>query len=402
MPLADRRPVRRRLSALVALTAALGLAGCNTGGGGPVPSFFGGDKSVTTTPPPETPPVIGQGSVKVAMVLPTSAGGQSSQLAQQLKNAADLALQDFPGSNIQIVVKDDGGTTEGGQAAASQAVGEGASLIIGPLNAVAARGVAGPARQAGVPVVTFTTDTSVASRGVYLIGFLPSTDVERIVSFAASQNRRSFAALVPDDAYGSVTEAAFRQAAAQSNVRVMTIERYKDQAEMQTKALAIARLGGQIDAVFVPDVAQNAAMAIQAMTSAGLDPKKVRFLGTGRWNDPAALASPALVGSWYPAADPSKVDGFKGRYRQVYGAEPSPLAILGYEAVFLAAGLVRNAGPSPFREEILLSRNGFLGATGVFRFRPDGVSERGLAVFEIGPGGPKVVGPAEKSFGNAT
>lgn len=402
MPLADRRPVRKRLSALVALTAAIGLAGCNTGGGGPVPSFFGGDKSVTTTPPADAPPVIGQGSVKIAMVLPTSAGGQSSQLAQQLKNAADLALQDFPGSNIQIVVKDDGGTTEGGQAAASQAVGEGASLIIGPLNAVAARGVAGPARQAGVPVVTFTTDTSVASRGVYLIGFLPSTDVERIVSFAASQNRRSFAALVPDDAYGSVTEAAFRQAAAQSNVRVMTIERYKDQAEMQTKALAIARLGGQIDAVFVPDVAQNAAMAIQAMTSAGLDPKKVRFLGTGRWNDPAALASPALAGSWYPAADPSKVDGFKGRYRQVYGAEPSPLAILGYEAVFLAAGLVRNAGPSPFREEILLSRNGFLGATGVFRFRPDGVSERGLAVFEIAPGGPRVVGPAEKSFGSAT
>jgi ABC-type branched-subunit amino acid transport system substrate-binding protein len=399
VPFAARRPTgSSRLAQAVVIASVLALGACNTGGGGPTAGLFGGEKQTTAAPPPNNPPVIGGGGVKIAMILPTTAGGQSGQLAQQLKNAADLAVQEFPGANIQIVVKDDGGTTEGGQAAASQAVGEGAQLIIGPLNAVAARGVAGPARQAGVPVVTFTTDTSVASRGVYLIGFLPSTDVERIVAFAATQNRRSFAALVPDDAYGSVTEAAFRQAAAQANVRILGIERYRDATEMTAKAQVIAKLGGQIDAVFVPDVAQNAAMAVQAMTGAGLDPRKVKFLGTGRWNDPAALASPALVGAWYPAVDPAKVDGFKGRYRQTYGGDPSPLAVLGYEAVFLAAGLVRNAGPNPFREDVLLSRNGFLGATGVFRFRPDGISERGLAVFEITQGGSKMVGPAEKAF----
>ena len=385
-----------RRALLGSLGATLFLAGCNstsTGdsfGGGLIPS--GG----TQTP---TGDLIGTGNVKVALILPKSAGGQSATIATQLRNAAELALKDFPGADVQILVKDDLGTTEGGQAAASQAIAEGAQLVIGPLNAVAARGAAGPARQAGVPVVTFTTDTSVASRGVYLIGFLPATDVERIVSYAAAQNRRSMAAIVPDDAYGLVVEAAFREQTARAGVRAMAVERYKgDPVDMQTKAAAIAKLGAQIDSVFVPDAAGNAAQVVQAMYSAGLDKTRVKILGSGRWNDPAAFASPALAGGWFPGADSGGIEGFRNRYRQSYGSDSGPLAVLGYEAVFLAAGLVRNAGARPFRDDVLLSRNGFLGVTGLFRFRPDGTSERGLAVFEIGAGSARTISPAPKQF----
>ena len=384
-----------RRSLIVSLGATLTLAGC---GGGTTGSSFSGYGEPPPAPVP-TGETIGTGSVKVALVLPKSAGGQSAAIAVQLRNAAELALKDFPGADVQLLVKDDGGTTEGGQAAAQAAIAEGAQLIIGPLNAVSARGVAGPARQAGVPVVTFTTDTSVAARGVYLIGFLPQTDVERIVSYAAAQNRKSMAAIVPDDAYGLVVEAAFREQAARNGARAMAVERYKgDPADLQAKAGAIARLGAQIDAVFVPDASANAIQVVQAMTSAGLDRTRVKILGSGRWYDPAAFASPVLAGGWFPGADATGTDSFRGRYRATYGADPGPLAILGYEAVFLAAGLVRNAGPRPFRDDVLLSRNGFLGVTGLFRFRPDGTSERGLSVFEVAAGGPKTISPAPKQF----
>lgn len=386
-----------RRSLLAALGATLVLAGCNSTSTGD--GFAGGlvDPGPTQAP---TGDLIGAGNVKVALILPKTAGGQSATIATQLRNAAELALKDFPGADVQILVKDDQGTTEGGQAAASQAISEGAQLIIGPLNAVSARGVAGPARQAGVPVVTFTTDTSVASRGIYLIGFLPSTDVERIVGYAAAQNRKSMAAIVPDDAYGLVVEAAFREQTARSGVRAMAVERYKgDPVDIQTKAAAIAKLGAQIDSVFVPDAAANAAAVVQAMSSAGLDKTRVKILGSGRWNDPAAFAAPALAGGWFPGADTGGTEGFRSRYRQSFGnSDPGPLAILGYEAVFLAAGLVRNAGARPFRDDVLLSRNGFLGVTGLFRFRTDGTSERGLAVFEIGNGTVRTISPAPKQF----
>lgn len=400
----SRSPIARRRFLVAALggVSTLTLAGCGsdfsggTGGGG-----FG-----QTTPVGDQPAsgdVIGAGSVRIGLVLPKSAGGQSAQIATQLRNAAELALKDFPGADVQILVKDDAGTTEGGQRAASEAISQGAQLIIGPLNAVAARGVAEPARAAGVPVVTFTTDTSVASRGVLLIGFLPAADVERIVSYAAAQNRKSMAAIVPDDAYGLIAEAAFREQAAKSGVRVMGVERYKgDPLDMQNKAATIAKLGASIDSVFVPDAGGNAATVVQAMVSAGLDRSRVKFLGSGRWNDPASLASPALAGGWFPAVDPTGADGFRSRYQASYGGVPGPLAILGYEAVFLAAGLVRNAGARPFRDDVLLSRNGFLGVTGLFRFKADGTSERGLAVMEVGGGTAKAISPAPKQFAPGT
>jgi ABC-type branched-subunit amino acid transport system substrate-binding protein len=398
--LSRRQPARlsRRLVLVSALGGLTGLTGCF--------DRFDGPQSQTAVPPglPGASPAgaggpLGMGSVKVALVLPLSAGGQSSQIALQLKNAAELALQSYQGADLQLVVKDDQGTTEGGEAAASQAIAEGAQLIIGPLNAVSARGAAGPARRAGVPMITFTTDVSIATRGVYLIGFLPNADVERVIAYAASQGRRSVAGLIPDDAYGSLAEAAFRQSAATNNLRVQAIERYKsDLSDIQTPARNIAALGGQIDCVFLPDGGANAGRVAQALSVAGLDRGKVKLLGTGRWNDRAAYADPGLAGGWFPAPNPARVEEFNGKYRAAYGGDPVSLAILGFEAVYLAAALAARGGDKPFRDEVLLSRSGFLGNTGLFRFRADGISERSLSVMEIANGGAREVGPAAGQF----
>ena len=50
-----------------------------------------------------------------------------------MKNAAEMALAEFHAPNIQLLVKDDGGTAQGAQQAAQQAVEEGAEIILGPL-----------------------------------------------------------------------------------------------------------------------------------------------------------------------------------------------------------------------------------------------------------------------------
>ena len=396
----------RRSLVFSAPLLALPLIGCDSSGKTSRTGF--GDLFATPVPNAPAPgpaisaggDVIGNGTVKVAMILPKTAGGQSGVIAAQLRNAGELALKNYTGANIQLLIKDDAGSTEGGQKAASDAIAEGAQLIIGPLLAVSARGVAGPARQAGVPVISFTTDTSIGTRGIYLISFLPATDVERVISFAASQGRRSAAAIIPEDAFGGVAEAAFRQSTANHDMRVLSIEHYKaDPADMKAKAETIGKLSNQIDTVFVPDQGSNAGQIIDAMRGAGLDTKRVKILGTSRWNDPSVFSLAALNGAWFPAVDPDQVATFRSEYRAAYGGEPGVLAVLGYEAVFLAAGLEHKVGQQPFREDVLLSRKGFLGRTGVFRFNPDGTSDRGLAVMEIGTGQARVVSPAPRDFG---
>ena len=136
--------------------------------------------------------------------------------AQSMRNAAEMALAEFNSPDIQLLVKDDGGSAPGAQQAAQQALDEGAEIILGPLFALTVGPVGQLARARKVPVIAFSTDANVASRGVYLLSFLPESDVDRIIGYAAGQGKRSFAALVPDNAYGTVVEAAFKQAVARA------------------------------------------------------------------------------------------------------------------------------------------------------------------------------------------
>jgi hypothetical protein len=51
-----------------------------------------------------------------------------------------------------------------------------------------------------------------------------------------------------------------------------------------------------------------------------------------------------------------------------------------------------------FAREALLNPNGFAGVDGIFRFRADGLNERGLAVMTIQNGTAQIVQDAPKSF----
>src|SRR6202035_130338 len=131
--------------------------------------------------PAQQPLVAGNGQVKVGLILPLSAAGNAGVAAQSMKNAAEMALAEFQNPNIQLLIKDDGGSPQGAQQGTQQALDEGAEIILGPLFALSVPATAQLARAHGVSVIAFSTDSSVAGRGVYLLSFLPESDVNRIV-----------------------------------------------------------------------------------------------------------------------------------------------------------------------------------------------------------------------------
>jgi branched-chain amino acid transport system substrate-binding protein len=387
-------PVRSRRVLLAAVLAAgLGwLAGC-TG----TSDFF------SSAPPPAGPPqpatTVGTGQIRVGLILPLSASGNAGLAAQSMKNAAEMALAEFNNPNIQLLVKDDAGSAAGTQQAVQQALDEGAEIILGPLFAHSV-GVAGQAARArGVPVIAFSTDANVAARGVYLLSFLPESDVDRIVDYAAANGKRSFAALLPDNAYGSVVEAAFKQAAARRGARIVALERYPlEPARMQEPIRLVAQAARGADAIFIPDGADAVPTVVQGLAGAGVPPRRVQLLGTGLWDDPRIFGDSSLQGAWYAAPEATGFRNFAARYRARYGQDPVRTATLAYDAVALVAALVKTQGEQRFSETVLTNPSGFAGIDGVFRFRPDGTNERGLAVLRVAPSGGQVVSPAPRSF----
>ncbi len=353
----------------------------------------------TPTAPPQSPATVGTGDIKVALILPLSAPGNAGVAAVSMKNAADMALAEFNNPNIQLLVKDDGGTAQGAQLAAQQALAENAEIILGPLFAHSVGVVGQVARTRGVPVIAFSTDANVATRGVYLLSFLPESDVDRIVEYAISHGKRSFAAMLPDNAYGTVVEAAFKQAVARRGARIVALERYPlDAGQMQAPARLVAQAARSADALFIPDGADAVPAVVQALTAAGLQPKRLQLLGTGLWDDPRIFGDAALASAWYAAPDPNGFRNFAVRYKGRYGQDPLRTATLSYDAVALVAALVKTQGEQRFAEQTLTNASGFAGIDGIFRFKPDGTNQRGLAVMRVAPGGGQVVNPAPRAF----
>ena len=288
------RPARASSPWLAALAALVLLAGCS--GMGDL-----GAGSSTGAPPPS--PNIGAGKVKVGLILPLSATGNAAVAAQSMRNAAEMALAEFNNPDLQLLLKDDGGTAQGAQQVAQQVLDEGAEIILGPLFALAVGPVGRVARARNIPVIAFSTDANVAARGVYLLSFLPESDVERIIGYAAAQGRRSFAALIPDNAYGSVAEGAFKQAVARRDGRVVALERYPaDKAKMQAPVRTVAQAAAgasRADAIFIPDGGDAVPAIVQMLIANGIDTKRVQLLGTGLWEDAQIFSSRQLDGAWY-------------------------------------------------------------------------------------------------------
>jgi branched-chain amino acid transport system substrate-binding protein len=393
----------RRAFAPWGRAAALALAAFLAGCGGGASNLFGSGSPTVETPaaaPPSVAAPLGTGGVKVGLILPLSAGGNAGIAGQSMRNAAEMALAEFSGANIQLVVKDDSGTAPGAQQATMQALDDGAEIIVGPLFAHSVASAKQVARSRGIPMIAFSTDSNVASSGAYLLSFLPESDVDRIIAYAVSQGKKSFVALIPSNAYGGVVEGEFKQAVAKRGGRVIMVEHYpEDRKQLGEIVKQVAQTAGHADALFIPDSGDGVTDIMQALANGGVNLKQFTVLGTGLWGDDQRIFSnPLLDGAWFAAPEQAGYRGFAERYRARFHQDPVRQATLAYDAVALVAALVKTQGQQRFAADVLTNPSGFTGIDGVFRFRNDGSNQRGLAVMKVTTTGAQVVAPAPRSF----
>ncbi len=414
IPFQHDRARNRLFLSFAAFLTCLGLAACSVGGlGGSGPS-----NSISGAAPQGVP--AGQ-TVKVALLLPLTGNVNAAPVAKAMKQAGELALFDFDKPNVQLIPKDTHGNPEGARQAAQEAVKEGAELVIGPLFANEVSAVAPIAQAAHIPVLAFSSDRNVAGNGVYLMSFVAGADVPRMISYAVSQGKTRFAALFPQNDYGRLVQQAFERAVQENHGQVVMIKTFPPDAngmlppvkEMSVLAkLPSAKkdpkdtqppmpMPPQIDAVFIPAGGDTLPSLAPLFPYYEMDTKNVKLMGLSGWDYTGAGKEPALLGGWFAAPDPKGWQGFTRRYVETYGDAPPRLASLAYDAVSLAISLSNNPPAQRFAATELTRASGFQGVDGLFRLRPDGTSERGLAIMEVQKYGNQVIEPAPSSFGTA-
>ena len=336
---------------------------------------------------------------KVALLLPLTAPGETKRIAQAMKQAAELALTDTGGSGVTLLTKDSGGSASTAQAAAQAALNEGAELILGPLLAPEVQAVKA-VTQGRANVIAFSSASNVAGEGTYLMSFLPEEEVANVVRYAASQGKRSVALLYPQTQYGSNVQAALDRSAGASGIKIAAAQPY---ARGQSSAAAAQRIAQDVndptrgvDALFIPEGGEALRTLSGALEQSGITPQKLTVLGTGLWDDNVTRATPIAQGGWYAGVSPELVERFNSKYSGAYGSNPPRIASLAYDAVSLAAGLARQGD---FSSAAITNSAGFQGQNGLFRFRSDGLIERGLSILEMTSNGPQVVAQPPSRFG---
>jgi len=334
-----------------------------------------------------------------------------------MSNAAQLALFDVADQRLNLIPLDTKGTPEGALLALEQARSQGADIILGPVFSAEVKAVAPQARQWGIPLVSFTTDRTVLGQGVYTLGFLPESQIRRVVAHARDQGKQRFALLARSDEYGQAVAEAFRTVVPQLGGQVVKVEYYDPQAkdispQVRRFTESDARTRGRdkkdaspvppppFDAVMIADEGTRLRTVSSLVTYFEVDIDKIPVLGTMLWDDPRLAPEPSLQGAWFAAPSAESYAEFERRYAAAFGSRPPRAgtlrASLAYDATALAAALVRQN--LDYSAATLTNAGGFAGIDGLFRLRADGTSERGLAVRQIAKTGLTDIAPAPTSF----
>ncbi|MBO4675624.1 MAG: penicillin-binding protein activator [Elusimicrobiaceae bacterium] len=335
---------------------------------------------------------------RAAVLLPLS--GKSAAVGEAFQNSAMLALQEQPQSPLELMFFDTKGTEEGVSWAWYEARAQHPDIVIGPV--FASELTALKAESPDVPVISFTTDSSLMEANVYTMGVLIPNQVERLVSFMCEKGERKIAVIGPEDKTGELTMNTLSRAietcpgmaiqhvslyepettdfmAVISKVSPKLVDPRKTKLTDKEREILETPIEERLDfdslLIFEDGVKLQQILSLLAYYD--ISPRVVSFYGLANWQ---GLNDRALIGGYYAATPVARTEVFNGRYREAFGNNPPRIVALAYDAVSLIAAL---AEKNALTAHNLLNQNGFSGVNGRFRLNSDGTNKRLLDVFQI-------------------
>tara|TARA_R110002049_G_scaffold28333_2_gene97458 strand:- start:2867 stop:4051 length:1185 start_codon:yes stop_codon:yes gene_type:complete len=385
--------LRKPLRLLILPLIALALAACEPVG---MTNLNGvkGPKVDTTKPIP------------VALLIPRGGSAADNLLAQELENAARLAIRDLAGVQIDLRVYGTGGNAATAGTTAAQAVTDGAQIILGPLYGEAANAAGNAVAAQGVNVLSFSNNPSIAGGNVFVLGQNFNDTSNRLVRYAKTNGKDRILVLHGQDLAGQLgRDAILKAIAANGATSAGTV----DYALSQTAVTAaVPRVKAAIDtnganAIFLTTSSASALpLFAELLPEAGINGATTQYIGLTRWDiPPQTLALPGVQGGWFALPDPGATSAFTQRYKAAYGDTPSPVARLAFDGIAAVGALAKSGKSDALSARRLTQGAGFRGANGVFRLMSDGTAERGLAVATIRDKRVVIVSPAPQAFGGA-
>ena len=385
-------PLLHKLRSLAVLAAtALCLTGCD------VPSV---------TPPITGPADFEAGEpLRVALLVPRSSqAGGDAILAENLVNAAQMAIGDLQGVVAELQIYDTEGIPEVAAKRGVEAADSGARIILGPIRGESANAVAVAVRDHGLNVLSFSNNSSLAGGNHFVLGTTFENIAGRLIGFAAEGGNTTVIVVHSADTGGEYGRRAIEEAISRTpGARLAgTVAHKVSRQGIDDSIPAIVDLthGTNANTIFFTATTSGALpLYSRLLPENGISNQSHQFIGLTRWDIPArTLGLSGLQGGLFALPDPGKAGQFRARYQRAYGTQPHSIATLAYDGIAAIGALAGTRRSGKLTAPSLTQRAGFEGAGGVFRFRPDGTNQRGLAVAVVRNPQAIIIDPAPTDF----
>ena len=307
---------------------------------------------------------------------------------------------------IGLRVYSDAGQPAQAASVAASAAQEGAQVILGPLFADAATAAGQAVTGRGLSVLSFSNNPAVAGGNVFLLGQTFGNTADSLMRHAVAQGTGRVLVVHERNAAGEIGRQAIEAAIARNGGSLAGVQGFDFSQQGVVEALPAiteaARSSGAQAIFFTSNTAGALPLLTQLLQENRLGPDVIQYIGLTRWDiPPETLALASVQGGWFALPDPTLQSQFTARYTAAYGEAPHPLAWLAYDGIAAIGALASSGNPQALSPQALTQPQGFAGVGGVFRLRPDGTSDRGLAIATIRDNAVTVLVPAPRSFGGA-
>ena len=365
---------------------------------------------ISKNEPGEVSHNISYSPTRVALLLPLeSQNNNTNILANNLKNAAQLAAHDLKYLNLILTVYPTSGDPIRAAYAAKAAIAVGNQIIVGPLFSKETYAVKIALKNDTTKIISLSNDPSVAGKNVFVMGTTLQSVANRLVTFAQTEGLQRIAIVGPEGPIGASGIEAAKTAIISNNSTLTTVATYplnvNDISEASPK-IYTDLISSRTEAIIFTDSPTRGLGFITERISSLFKKtaaKQPQFMGLTRWDSTRPILDElSLNTGWFVIPDQRFQKRYAERYTETYGTTSSKISSLSYDAIALIGGIIKKSGPQTnarfFEDKNFTDNNGFIGVNGIFRFNSSGVSERSLSIAEVVSGEYKIIDKAKKYF----
>ena len=365
--------------------------------------------------------------VKIALFLPFS--GKNQELGWNIANAAFMSLfNNDDDDNIELILIDSKGNPKQAKQLFNEVISQDIKLVIGPIFSSVAQEIKEEAAKNDITLISFSNNQNLMTKingngGLFLAGMMPETEIDAIVDYTLKQNKTKFSILAPRNKYGNAMAAIFKKIVKDRGATFITSEFYRPtsrslnrtvnrvinafvidpEIEINNDTVIEEEQREYAEVIMIPESGKILSKIIETIKEQNTNEREFQILGSSNWDDISTLNDYRLSGSWFSAPENDKFRDFEKQYYKHHEKFPPRIASISYDLILALSIIIEDNRGKPINAQHLINyedepRNGFKGIDGLFRFLPNGLVQRNLAILEVDNGKFRTLQEADDKF----